>query len=145
MQSLTIDLSATNGLELPEINPAESSLAEEALAVWERRLQDNNYLRYRLNAKLSDMKEAFAAVCALRLEWHKAAIAIRESGGSQAEIDYFNNKQKHIQPKILTCGRIAQLRLQLSIDLLLAEASLLNQYLLSATADKGSPMEPIVH
>ena len=133
MESLPVsdDVKYANNLPLPEDYLVVSG---ETLGIWQEKVAENQWQIYYLKKKLVKMKAEAASLTARQMAFGKLTVAIPQTGGKDIEVEYFKDKQQLLNRKILTCGRIAQLRLQLSIDLLLAEADLLNQYVASATA-----------
>ncbi|MCP9752800.1 helix-turn-helix transcriptional regulator [Ferruginibacter sp. HRS2-29] len=119
---------------------SELMLGFEAKSIWEAMLSKNTWQQHCLRQQLRKMQLDFEATLRKSRGIWQAVQSLPAVNGAPVEIDYLDDIQQTIQRKLLTCGRIAQLRLQLSIDLLLAEASLLNQYLNPATAAKEKPM-----
>jgi hypothetical protein len=131
------DILCANGLPLPH---EELLLPAEACCFWQLKAAQNKWQVHDLKKKLAKMKSDAASLTAQQKICWKLRVAIPLTGGNEIEVAYFKDKQQHLDRKILTCGRIAQLRMQLSIDLLLAEVDLLNQYAASATAGTAAPM-----
>ncbi len=139
MQTLQVDINTIKDASIPMLDDAVT-LADETLCIWQARAAENHWQQYNKKRLLRTMKIRYDLLIARQLELYKAVIAISETGGHEVEVNFMKDKQMMIHRKILTCGRIAQLRLQLSIDLLLAEADILNQYVASATAEAAAPM-----
>ena len=131
MQSLPDDPAALYTTELPL---HEHVPADEALRTWQEKAEKNKWEIYRLRTNLAKMKAAYTSLTAQHIAFQKMMIAIRETGGKKIEVDFFKGKQTALTKKMLACGPVVQLRLKLSIDLLVGEANLINQYSAAATA-----------
>ena len=125
----------------PSMTVSKEQVEREWKQAWKKMFDRNQFSLYSTEKRLTALKIKYQGHLSTYEAFFRAVVTISATGGNPAELDYFSNELKKTERKILTCGKIAQLRLQLSIDLLMAEASLLNQYLGSATAEPEVPVK----
>ena len=133
IQSLPADLNLNSDANpLPE---QQLLLGNEAVRIWQEKAEQNHWQLHSLKKKLAKMKAGFALLTTQQQLFRKVLVAIQQNDGKDIELEYFDEKLTSLNRKILPFGQMAQLRLQLSIDMVLAEADIINQKIEKATAN----------
>ena len=99
-----VDVMCSNGNPLPE---KQVVLANEAVRTWQEKAAQNKWQLHSLKKKLAKMKAAFELTYCTADAISKGTVAILQSGANDIEVDYFKEKQKSVNRKILPFGPIS--------------------------------------
>jgi transcriptional regulator with XRE-family HTH domain len=126
--------------EVMTMNDAERIFEQQVKEGVRLRLEKVKWLSFSKKKLLQKLQQEALTLLVLSGNLWNAMKILEAEGAAIQEKNYFKDRIDNAYKKLIACGSASRLKLQIEIDLLTAEASIINQYLGETTVAPGVPM-----